>query len=877
MLTGADIRKSFLDFFVKNGHTLVPSSSLVPDNDPTLMFTNSGMVQFKNNFAGLDTSLKRAVSSQRCVRAGGKHNDLDNVGRTSRHHTFFEMLGNFSFGDYFKEEAITWGWQWVTEELKLDPSRLCVTIYHDDDEAYNIWHNKMGLADKDIIRIATDDNFWTMGETGPCGPCSEIFFDKGEHVFGDRPGTKDEDGDRFVEIWNLVFTQFDLQADGSKVLLPKQNIDTGAGLERVISVVQGVDSNYDIDIFQTIIQATAKLAGVEYGKNEETDVALRVVADHLRCMSFLIIDGVMPSNEGRGYVLRRIMRRAMRYVHMLGIEKPFIYNLLPVLVQVMGEAYPELARGANMVADVVKIEEERFGKTLKNGMRVLEEEAAGLKEGDTLAGEVAFKLYDTYGFPMDLTGDALRNRGVEVDEAGFKSAMEEQKARARAAHKGSGDAAVSDVWFKVEEEHGSTEFLGYSKLVADAEVKAIVKDGAAQKEVTSGEEAVIVTNQTPFYAESGGQVGDMGKIIWEGGSADVNDTQKVLGGVFQHIVKVKEGTLKSGDAITLQVDVERRAQITRNHSATHLLHAALRETLGDHVFQKGSLQDYDKTRFDISHPKAITEEELTQIEKRVNEMVWAAFPVTSKVMSKDEALEAGAMALFGEKYGDEVRVVHMGTNDLAASVELCGGTHVENTAEIGMFKITSESSLAAGVRRVEAVTHFKAWELYHQAEAGMKAVAQALNTKPDEAGTRVVELQKENKKLKQEAKKAKRADSGVDINSLAAQVEKVGDVSFIGTAVQGVDVNDLRDLVDGLKSKLGSAVIVLATSQGDKTMLVAGVTNDLISTYKAGDLIRTAAETLGGKGGGRPDFAQAGAPAGDPAAAFTAVRTTLNA
>ncbi|MDD9912461.1 MAG: alanine--tRNA ligase [Alphaproteobacteria bacterium] len=875
MMSGADIRRSYLNFFEERNHVVVPSSSLVPNNDPTLMFTNSGMAQFKNNFTGVDKSLSRAASSQKCVRAGGKHNDLDNVGRTARHHTFFEMLGNFSFGDYFKEEAITWGWQWVTEDLNIDPSRLCVTIYHDDDEAFNIWHKKVGLAEKDIIRIATSDNFWTMGDTGPCGPCSEIFYDHGPEVWGDRPGTPEEDGDRFMEIWNLVFTQFDLQQNGDKVPLPNKNIDTGAGLERVMAVAQGVHSNYDTDIFQILIGAAAQQAGVTYREHDETDVALRVIADHLRCMSFLIVDGVMPGNEGRGYVLRRIMRRAMRYVHMLGIEKPFIYNLMPTLVQVMGEAYPELTRGASMAADVIKLEEERFGRTLKQGMKLLGEESSDLKEGDSLSGDIAFKLYDTFGFPLDLTQDALRNRGVNVDISGFQHNMAEQKARARAAHKGSGDAALEEVWFDVQEEHGTTEFLGYSLLETEAEALAVVQKGSTVKCVGNGEKAIVVVNQTPFYGESGGQVGDTGTISWQDGQAKVTNTTKVLDGVFLHHIEVTKGILNVGENLTLKVDVERRAQITRNHSATHLLHAALQNILGDHVFQKGSLQDADKTRFDISHPKAITAEQQAEIEAYVNKAIWQNLPVETRVMGKEEALELGAMALFGEKYGDEVRVVTMGEDKTMVSVELCGGTHVSNTGEIGLFKIASESALAAGVRRVEATTYLPAWQAFRSSEEMLKETASVLNMKPTEVPTRVLELQKEIKKLKQELKQAKRSSGGASVGDLASKAEQVGSVTFVAAEVADVDVNELRELVDGLKNKLGSGVIVLATKQGPKTMLVAGVTQDLTTTYKAGDLVNTAAAPLGGKGGGRPDFAQAGAGSGDIGLAFGAVKQQL--
>jgi alanyl-tRNA synthetase len=868
MKSGADIRQSFLSFFKEREHIIKPSSALVPDNDPTLMFTNSGMVQFKDNFAGKDTSLQRAATAQRCVRAGGKHNDLDNVGYTARHHTFFEMLGNFSFGDYFKEEAITWAWQWVTEELKIDPARLIVTVYHDDDEAFDIWHKKVGLAKKDIIRIATSDNFWTMGETGPCGPCSEIFYDQGPEVWGGRPGTPEEDGDRFLEIWNLVFTQFDLQPNGDKVPLPSKNIDTGAGLERVMAVAQGVTSNYETDIFKTLIGAAAQQAGVTYGQDEPTSAALRVIADHLRCMAFLMIDGVMPGNEGRGYVLRRIMRRAMRYVHLLGIEKPFIYNLMPTLVQVMGEAYPELARGAAMAQDIIRLEEERFGRTLKQGMKLLEEESTGLVKGETLPGDVAFKLYDTYGFPLDLTQDALRNREVNVDLAGFQHLMEEQKQRARAAHKGTGDTAVAEVWFEVKAQHGATDFSGYTRTQGEAQVLALAQKG---KRVNKGKGKLsVVVNQTPFYAESGGQMADKGTISWEGGQAAVTGVQKVLDDLWVHTLEVTTGILAEGDNVLLGVDEEHRARTARNHSATHLLHLALREVLGDHVFQKGSQQDAEKTRFDISHPRAMTAAELAAVEQRVNTLIWDNFPVTTAIMGREEAVKQGAMALFGEKYGEDVRVVTMGP-----SVELCGGTHVRHTGEIGLFKLTGESSLSAGVRRLEGVTHLAAWEAFRQAEDNLKGAAHALNIKPAEVAARVTELQKENKKLKQEAKKAGKGSQGMDAGALAARVEKVGAVQFVGAEVPAADATTLRELVDDLKNRLGSAVIVLGSQENGKATLVAGVTSDLIGTYKAGDIVNTAAAPLGGKGGGRPDFAQAGGKAGKLQGAFDAVRGAL--
>ncbi|NBV54421.1 MAG: alanine--tRNA ligase, partial [Proteobacteria bacterium] len=695
VMGGAEVRRSFVEHFRAKGHVIVPSSSLVPDNDPTLMFTNSGMVQFKNNFTGVDTRLSRAASVQRCVRAGGKHNDLENVGHTARHHTFFEMMGNFSFGDYFKEESITWGWEWVTKVLGLDPARMCVTVYHDDDEAFEIWNKKIGVAKGDIIRIASSANFWTMGDTGPCGPCSEIFYDldpTGKKVAGGRPGTPEEDGDRWMEIWNHVFTQFDLQKDGSKVPLKAKNIDTGAGLERVMCAVQGVYSNYETDVFQAIIGAAGKLAGVNYGRGAESDVSLRVVADHLRAMTFLMVDGVMPSNEGRGYVLRRIMRRAMRHGHLLGAEQAFIYKLVPTLVGLMGEAYPELQRGAAMAADVIKLEEERFGRTLKQGMALLESESKGLKSGAVLDGDVAFKLYDTFGFPLDLTQDALRNRGVAVDMKGFEAAMAEQKARARAAFKGSGDAKLNEVWFEVQESVGKTEFLGYQVTQAESIVTALVTgfnakpaDGGTNKEVKlvqvkkakAGDIVGLVVAQTPFYAESGGQVGDTGKVIWSGGEGRIQDTMKMLDGVWNHTLYVEKGDISVGQAVELKVDEARRAAIMRNHSATHILFAGLREILGSHVVQRGSRQDELGTRFDISHPKAVTPEELAKVERWVNERIWRNLPVVTRILPKEDAVQSGATAQFGEKYGDEVRVVYVGNPDSVGllTADLCGGTH----------------------------------------------------------------------------------------------------------------------------------------------------------------------------------------------------------
>ena len=860
--SGADIRRSFVDHFAARGHVIVPSSSLVPDNDPTLMFTNSGMVQFKNNFTGVDTRLKRAASVQRCVRAGGKHNDLENVGNTARHHTFFEMMGNFSFGDYFKKESLQWGFEWVTETLKLDPARMCVTVYHDDEEAVKIWKS-IGMADKDIIRIATSANFWTMGDTGPCGPCSEIFYDldpSGTKVKGDRPGTPDEDGDRWMEIWNHVFTQFDLQKDGSKVPLAHKNIDTGAGLERVMCAVQGVYSNYETDVFQPLIGAAAAHAGVEYGKAGEGDMSLRVIADHLRAMTFLMVDGVLPSNEGRGYVLRRIMRRAMRHGHLLGVDKPFIHTLVPSLVGVMGEAYPELQRGAAMAADVIKLEEERFGRTLKQGMGLLDSESKGLTRGQQLPGEVAFKLYDTYGFPLDLTQDALRSRGVEVDLTGFETAMNEQRARARAAHKGSGDTKLDEVWFSVQEDTGSaTEFLGYTVTQAEGVVQALVTTGSRVNTVDTGRTCQMVVSQTPFYAESGGQVADTGMVrgsgakgAWEG---RVTEVFKVLGGIFAHTVEITKGTACVNDTVELMVDATRRQAIARNHTATHLMFAALRDVLGSHVVQRGSRQDDLLTRFDISHPKGVTLDELRAVETKVNGWIWDNLPVVTRVVDKDEAVKSGATAQFGEKYGDEVRVVYIGTPDSTRMVtaDLCGGTHVGQTGEIGYFRIMSEGSVSAGVRRIEAVTHMAAARA-DRAESDIVEQARALlKCKPDQVVERITQLQAGAKT----AAKSQIAAT-LDVQALMAKKETLGGIASVVQAVAAPDSETLRVAVEALKTQLGSGVVLLGCELDGKVMLVAGATKDISDKIAASKVLTAACNAIGGRGGGRPEMAMGG-------------------
>ncbi len=897
MMSGADIRRSFTEHYKTKGHVIVPSSSLVPDNDPTLMFTNSGMVQFKNNFTGADTRLSRAATVQKCVRAGGKHNDLENVGHTARHHTFFEMLGNFSFGDYFKKESLVWGWEWVTETLKIDPSRLCVTIYHDDDEAFKIWNEVIGLKKEDIIRIASSDNFWTMGDTGPCGPCSEIFYDHGPSVYGGRPGTPEEDGDRFMEIWNHVFTQFDLQKDGTKVPLKAKNIDTGAGLERIMCVAQGVHSNYDTDVFQAIISAAAKLAGTEYkimtgnsssaaeivkgiagqNKEPESNVSLRVIADHLRAMSFLMIDGVMPSNEGRGYVLRRIMRRAMRHGNLLGMDKPFIHSLVPTLVGVMGEAYPELQRGANMAMDVIKMEEERFGRTLKQGMGLLDEATKNLKSGDTLDGEVIFKLYDTFGFPVDLTNDALKAKGISLDEEGFTTHMNAQKERARAAFKGSGDSKLSEVWYDVQEACGKTEFLGYKTETCDAQILALVKDGKQVESLKEGETGWLVVNQTPFYAESGGQVGDSGTVTSDEWHARITDTQKYLDGVFAHKIEgitykndVYKHSVEVGHNVVLEINHQRRAAIARNHTATHIMFAALRQVLGSHVVQRGSRQDEHLTRFDISHPKGVTADEIAQIEAWVNARIWQNLPVVTKVIDKDEAVKSGATAQFGEKYGDEVRVVYIGTPEstLQVTADLCGGTHVAQTGDVGLFRIVAESSVAAGIRRIEAITHEAARQSYAQDADLLKGLALQLKTKTTDLPERI-------KTLQDSSKKAAKASAAVDTSSLFAKAENgKNDMKIIVSEVSGADADSLKNAVEDLKGRIGSGIVLLGSATEGKVSLVAGVTKDLSATISAGDILKAACTAIGGKGGGKPELAMGGGT-GDLATALSAGRAAL--
>ncbi|SCB43563.1 alanine--tRNA ligase [Rhizobium multihospitium] len=865
-----EIRSTFLDYFKKNGHEIVPSSPLVPRNDPTLMFTNAGMVQFKNVFTGLEQRpYTTASTAQKCVRAGGKHNDLDNVGYTARHHTFFEMLGNFSFGDYFKERAIELAWNLITKEFGLDAKRLLVTVYHTDDDAFNLWKKIAGLSDDRIIRIATSDNFWAMGDTGPCGPCSEIFYDHGDHIWGGPPGSPEEDGDRFIEIWNLVFMQFEQITKEQRVDLPRPSIDTGMGLERVAAVLQGKHDNYDIDLFRALIEASEEATGVK--AEGEHRASHRVIADHLRSSAFLIADGVLPSNEGRGYVLRRIMRRAMRHAQLLGAREPLMWKLLPALIQQMGRAYPELVRAEALTSETLKLEETRFRKTLERGLSLLNDATSDLHKGDSLDGETAFKLYDTYGFPLDLTQDALRARGIGVDISSFTDAMERQKAEARSHWTGSGDKATETIWFELKEKNGATEFLGYDTESAEGVIQAIVRDGVAVDSAAAGDKVQIVVNQTPFYGESGGQMGDTGVISSDHGKLAVSDTQKKGEGLFVHSSEVSEGKIKVGDAVVLTVDHNRRSRLRANHSATHLLHEALREVLGTHVAQKGSLVAPERLRFDVSHPKPMSAEELKVVEEMANEIILQNSPVTTRLMSVDDAIAEGAMALFGEKYGDEVRVVSMGQGVRGAksgkpySVELCGGTHVSATGQIGLVRILGESAVGAGVRRIEAVTGESALAYLAEQDERVKSLASTLKVQPTDVVSRVESLMDERRKLERELADAKRklAMGGGQGGSTDA-VREVNGVKFLGKAISGVDPKDLKGLADEAKASLGSGVVALiGVSEDGKASAVVAVTEDLIGRTSAVDLVRIASVALGGKGGGgRPDMAQAGGPDG---------------
>jgi alanyl-tRNA synthetase len=884
-----EIRSAFLNFFAANGHEIVPSSPLVPRNDPTLMFTNAGMVQFKNVFTGVEKrSYPRATTSQKCVRAGGKHNDLDNVGYTARHHTFFEMLGNFSFGDYFKDRAIELAWNLVTKEFGLPKDKLTATVYVDDDEAFDLWKKIAGLPDSRIIRISGSDNFWQMGDTGPCGPCSEIFYDHGDKVWGGPPGSAEQDGDRFIEIWNLVFMQFEQFEGGVRNPLPKPSIDTGAGLERVAAVLQGKHDNYDIDLFVALIHAIAEMTGTDPQGDQKA--SLRVIADHLRATSFLIADGVLPSNEGRGYVLRRIMRRAMRHAQLLGAKDPLMYRLVWTLVREMGQAYPELVRAENLIEETLLLEETRFRKTLERGLTILDEKSSSLKKGDMFDGDTAFTLYDTYGFPLDLTQDALRNRGISVDIAAFTDAMERQRAKARAAWSGSGDTATENVWFSLREKLGATEFLGYETETAEGVVAALVKDGKEVENLKVGDIGAIVLNQTPFYAESGGQVGDTGLLTGEGVKFRVTDTQKKAGDLFVHVGNLEQGTLKPGAALLLEVDHSRRGSIRANHSATHLLHEALRQVLGDHIAQRGSLVAPDRLRFDFSHHKPITHEELSRIEDIANEVVLENNEVTTRLMGLDDARDAGARALFGEKYGDEVRVVSMGKTDrehgsnaLGWSVELCGGTHVRRTGDIGLISVTGESAVSSGVRRIEALTGRQARRHANDTMALARSAATELRTTLDDMPARIVSLMEERKKLERdlsEARKRLAMGGGAAINGAASLsgVREVGDVKLMARAIEGIEMKDLKGLVDEGKKQIGSGVVAIVGVTADgKAGIVVGVTSDLTSRYNAVDLVRVASEALGGKGGGgRPDMAQAGGPDGAKAdAALAAIEKAM--
>ncbi|MBE3637680.1 alanine--tRNA ligase [Mangrovicoccus algicola] len=860
-----DIRTTFLDYYGRNGHAIVDSSPLIPRNDPTLMFTAAGMVQFKNVFTGVETrDYTRATTAQKCVRAGGKHNDLDNVGYTARHHTFFEMLGNFSFGDYFKEEAIPFAWELLTREFGIDKSRLLVTVYHTDEEAVQIWKKVAGLPDDRIIRIATDDNFWSAGPTGPCGPCTEIFYDHGDHVWGGPPGSPEEDGDRFIEIWNLVFMQYEQFEDGRRENLPKPSIDTGMGLERIGALLQGKHDNYDTDLMRALIEASANATSAD--PDGPGKVHHRVIADHLRSTSFLIADGVTPSNDGRGYVLRRIMRRAMRHAHLLGAQDPLMHRLVPALVQQMGQAYPELGQAQAMIEETLRLEENRFRQTLDRGLKLLDDALVDLPDGAELPGETAFKLYDTYGFPLDLTQDALREKGHTVDTDGFDAAMAEQKAKARAAWAGSGETADAAIWFDIAEKHGPTEFLGYEDEYSEGQLLAIVRDGQTAPQAAKGETVQIVVNQTPFYAESGGQVGDSGRLQTATGAATVTDTKKSAG-VFIHFAEVTEGTISTGQGAELIVDHARRAAIRANHSATHLLNEALREVLGSHVAQRGSLNAEDRLRFDFSHSKAVTPEEMTRIEADVNAMIRQNSQVETRIMTPDEARELGAQALFGEKYGDEVRVVQMGRQAGSGkgvsgdvySLELCGGTHVARLGEIGMFVLLGDSASSAGIRRIEALTGQAAFDHLAGQATTLSEAAGLLKSQADDVPARVQALLEERRALQNEVAQLRRDLAMGGGGSSGPETRDIKGITFLGQSLSGVSGKDLRPLIDAHKDRLGSGVVVLIADADGKAAVAAGVTGDLTDRISAVDLVKAAAAELGGKGGGgRPDMAQAG-------------------
>ena len=874
-----DIRSTFLDYFHKDKHQIVDSSPLVPQNDPTLMFTNAGMVQFKNLFTGLETrDYNRAVTSQKCVRAGGKHNDLENVGYTARHHTFFEMLGNFSFGDYFKDHAIEMAWNLITREYGLPAEKLLVTVYHEDEEAAGLWRRIAGLDDDRIIRIATSDNFWAMGDTGPCGPCSEIFFDHGPHIPGGPPGSSNEDGDRFIEIWNLVFMQFE-QTASDRINLPKPSIDTGMGLERIAAVLQGKHDNYDIDLMRALIEASADVSNTD--ADGEKNVSHRVVADHLRATSFLIADGVLPSNEGRGYVLRRIMRRAMRHLHQLGCQDPVMWRLVPALVAEMGAHYPELGRAQPLITETLKLEETRFKETLDRGLRILNDEVADKPAGGTLDGATAFKLYDTFGFPLDLTQDFMRGFEWSVDLDGFNNAMQAQKAAARKAWSGSGDAATETIWLDLGQRHGASEFLGYTSDTAEGVVLALVADGAEIDSTGPGSAVNIVTNQTPFYAESGGQIGDTGVIEWADGEAAVTDTFKTPAGMFVHRAEVRRGSLAIGTPVRLVIDTQRRLRLRANHSATHLLHEALRHVLGVHVAQKGSMVAPDRLRFDFSHPKAVSVEEQARVQAIVNQRIQLNNEVSTRIMTPEAAIELGALALFGEKYGDEVRVVQMGGPAETAcrgawSVELCGGTHVARTGDISLLKIISESAVAGGVRRIEAVTQAGAIDWIEGREKILTEAADILRIAPEQLAGRVARLLEDARKADRDISALRRKlAAGGGAGGGAAEI--VNGVNFVGRLLEDTPARELKSMADELKAGLENAVICLVATDDGKASIVVAVTPDLADSRNAVDLVRLGSAALGGGGGGgRPDMAQAGGPdAGNAEAALAAVSAAL--
>ncbi len=876
MQTVNEIRKAFLEYFRSNGHEVVPSSPLVPNNDPTLMFANAGMVQFKNVFTGIEQrEYNRAVTTQKCVRAGGKHNDLENVGYTARHHTFFEMLGNFSFGDYFKERAIELAWNLVTKEFCLQKERLLVTVHSSDDEAAVLWRKIAGLPDEKIIRIPTSDNFWSMGDTGPCGPCSEIFFDHGDGVPGGPPGSSDEDGDRFIEIWNLVFMQFEQVSVEQRVDLPKPSIDTGMGLERIAAVMQGTHDNYKTDMMRILIAASADNSETE--ADGKFNTSHRVIADHLRSCAFLIADGVLPSNEGRGYVLRRIMRRGMRHAHLMGCKDPLMWKLVPALIGEMGQAFPELLRAEALVKETLKSEELRFKKLLDRGLKLLDDATINIGEGGRLDGKTAFKLYDTYGFPVDLTQDALRSRGIDVDTVSFNDAMERQRAEAREAWSGSGDAVDDLLWFDIRDELGVTDFLGYESEQAEGQVVAIIKDGVRVGELSTGENGFVLFNQTPFYGESGGQLGDTGSILAVGLTARITDTQKRVGDLFVHSVIVDKGTVVNGQEVALKVDQNRREALRCNHSATHLLHEALRRQLGAHVTQKGSLVAPDRLRFDISHPNALDPIDLRAVEVEVNLRIKENTNVTTRLMEPEDAVAAGAIALFGEKYGQEVRVVSMGASDDQYSTELCGGTHVNNTGEIGLFKIIGESAVGAGVRRIEALTGAGLSAYFETIETTLNEASEMLKVPPSNVPSRIKLIIEERRKLECDLADIRRKVAIGSEEGAATKVEYIGDIKYMQKFLESIPAKDLKNVADDLKNQIGSGVVALISNADKKASIVVGVTEDLTRRFNAVDLVRIGSIALGGKGGGgRADMAQAGGPnSKDSQAALNAIKAAL--